>query len=238
MAQTIKTQGIVFKSLKYSETSLILDIYTAELGLKSFIVSGVRKARSKMANVFLPMNIIDLVALNKENTLSRIKEAQYAVPYQKLNLEVVRSTIGVFLIDLCRNAIQEKETNTELYNFISQSLIKLDRDDIDLKYYPLTFTVELATFLGFQMNNNFSAETPYFDLMSGEFTYTDTTHTHMLNDNLSQQLSLLLRNPTELNMDKLTRTLILDALVMYYRLHIEGFRELKSLPVLRMVLGA
>ena len=48
----LKTRGIVFRAIHYSETSLIVDIYTEERGLQKYIISGVHspKARVKTPN--------------------------------------------------------------------------------------------------------------------------------------------------------------------------------------------
>ena len=40
-----QTKGIVLSSVKYSESSIICKIYTAKLGLQSYIVNGVRKKK-------------------------------------------------------------------------------------------------------------------------------------------------------------------------------------------------
>ncbi len=40
----VKTSGIVFRAVKYSETSIITDVYTRDLGMQTYIVNGVRSA--------------------------------------------------------------------------------------------------------------------------------------------------------------------------------------------------
>ena len=57
----IKTRGIIFKSIKYSETSLILDVYTEELGLQKYIISGVRSKKARTtAGMLQIMSLLDL----------------------------------------------------------------------------------------------------------------------------------------------------------------------------------
>ena len=71
----IKTRGIIFKAIKYSETSLIMDIYTEEKGLQKYIISGVRNKRSKVKTGLLqPAMLVDMVAYYRENKpMNRIK---------------------------------------------------------------------------------------------------------------------------------------------------------------------
>ena len=42
-----KTRAIVLHCIKYSETSVIAKIYTEKLGMQSYMVKGVRAAKSK-----------------------------------------------------------------------------------------------------------------------------------------------------------------------------------------------
>ena len=42
-----KTNGIVLKVIKYSESSIISNIYTERFGLQTYIVNGVRSAKAK-----------------------------------------------------------------------------------------------------------------------------------------------------------------------------------------------
>lgn len=236
MSQILKSEGIIFKSLKYSETSLILDIYTKDEGLHSFIVSGVRKAKSKMTNVYHPMNIIDFVAYFSDEKLSRIKEAQFAVRYDDMTFNVIKSSIAMFVIDLARNAIQEKEANLELFSFLKFYLVAIDKSTVNIKYVPLDFTIKLARYLGFGIQNNYTELDKYFDLKEGMFVYKNVGHNYIMSESLSYSLYTML-SENVYNIQKNERNDLLDQLINYYRYHIEGFRPLKSLDVLRAVLS-
>lgn len=236
MSQTLKSEGIVFKSLKYSETSLILDVYTKEAGLHSFIVSGVRKAKSKMVNVYHPMNIIDFVAYFSDDKLSRIKEAQFAVRYDDMTFNVVKSSIAMFVIDLARNAIQEKEANLELFSFLKSYLIAIDQSELNIKYVPLDFTIKLARYLGFGIQDNYTLLDRYFDMKEGVFVDKNVGHNYIMPEHLSEKLHELL-SENNYSLNKNERNDLLDQLINYYRYHIDGFRPLKSLAVLRAILS-
>lgn len=236
MSKTYKTEGIVFRSLKYSETSLILDIYTQEKGLGSYIVSGVRKAKSKMSNVYHPMNIIELVAY-KNDGLARIKEASYAVRYESLDKEVIRSSIGTFFIDLLRSSVKEKEANFPLYNYIKETLLALDSGESSLHNLPIRMTIELSKFLGFQIVNNHSLENRFFDLRTGQFIQDELEHSSVLREDISLQLHEVMEASNSYMLSRNDKNRILDLLMDFYSLHIEGFQELRSLPVLRALLS-
>ena len=61
-----KTRAIVLKTVKFSETSLVVKLYTEQFGLKSFLVRGVRKKHARNSpNLFQPLSLIEVVFINK-----------------------------------------------------------------------------------------------------------------------------------------------------------------------------
>ena len=44
----IATRGIVFRTIKYSESSIIADIYTEARGLQSYYINGIRSEKAKL----------------------------------------------------------------------------------------------------------------------------------------------------------------------------------------------
>ncbi|WP_373396659.1 recombination protein O N-terminal domain-containing protein [Algoriphagus halophilus] len=73
-----KTSGIVLSYIRYKESSIICKVFTRELGLKSYLINGVRSqnSKSKIA-LYQPMTLLDMVVYNKESTgLQRISEVK------------------------------------------------------------------------------------------------------------------------------------------------------------------
>ncbi len=212
-----------------------MDIYTQEYGLGSYIVSGVRKAKSSTLNVYRPMNIIDLVAYMPGESLSRVKEAAHAVHYDQLDRDVIRASIGTFFVDLLKNSIKEKERNDALYAYMRETLVSLD-SATQLANLPILFCLQLSMHLGFQVMDNYDEVYRFFDLQVGQYIPNEESSKYALNDVLSEALHKLMQDPQS-KLDKLSRRLLLDAMMNYYRYHIEGFTDLRSLPVLRSILS-
>jgi len=235
-----KSIGIVFRSVKYSETSLILDVFTREKGMRSFIVSGVRSAKSRnKASLYQHLNMLDLVAYDKDHKLARIKECKLAHYYDRLSFDVVRSSVGLFILEVCKNAIREKEENIELFDFIYQRLILLDGDLLrNFGLYPIKFLLELSQYIGFMPLDNFSEKNPYFDLYNGRFI-NDLSAKYVSSTEVSAALARINRTKVEdldsVVIPKSLRNLIVDDLIIYYKLHIEQFKDLKTLEVLRTI---
>ena len=235
-----KSIGIVFRSVKYSETSLILEVFTREKGMRSFIVSGVRSSKTKnKASLYQHLNILDLVAYDKDNKLARIKECSIEYYYQRLSYDVVRSSIGLFLLEVCKNAIKEKEENMELFDFIFDRLKLLDSETPqNFGLFPIKFLLELSQYIGFLPFDNFDDKHPYFDLYNGRFI-PEMTEKYVSSLEVSQCIASIHHTNMEqlrsLTIRKEIRNQVIDDLIIYYRLHIEQFKELKTLEVLRTI---
>lgn len=236
MAETFKSEGIIFRTLKYSESSTIVDIYTLEKGLRSFLVSGLNSKKNQTKkSLYQHINIVDIVAYDKANgTLGRIKEESLNVHYKQVPYDVVRSSIGLFIIELSRNTIKEEEPNKGLYSYLKSTLLMLDEVDVNLTNFPLTFLIGLSTHIGIQPQNNESEGKPYFDLYAGGYVALPTKYTLSLDE--SAALQKVLSSETDVKLSKTERGLMLNNLLNYYRLHVEQFKPLKSIEVLRQIL--
>jgi DNA repair protein RecO (recombination protein O) len=236
------SDGIIFRTVKYSETSIICDIYTREKGLRSFIVSGVRsnKAGSKAA-IYRPLNIVEFVSYdNEHDNLARIKEIYLKHHFQQINIDVIRSSVAIFMLEVCRNAIKEKEANDELYHFVEEWLLYID---VKSNYHPclhLMFMIELSVYLGFGPLENFSPENLYFDLLDGTFCNYSNNSEYLLDADDSLALFELVRRDRnlihDLHLQKTARIQLTENLIKYYKIHISGFRELNSFEILKNVL--
>ena len=238
----LKTRGIIFRSTKYGDSSLILEVYTEERGIRKYIVSGVRKPRSSTpASKLQLMNLVDLIAYERPGKdLTRLKEVQPAVIYTRLPFEVERGTIGLFMLEVARNSIRESEENPSLFHFLFESFAFLDSTTGPINNIHLHFLLELSAHLGFLPSGDHSAETPIFDLHEGQFTGGFPGHTEYLADARASLMYRLLHTDrtglADIKTTKAERAGLLNDLLRYYHYHIEGMREINSLDILRAVM--
>ena len=116
----IKTKGIVLKAIKYGETSLIVDIYTEEKGLRKYIVSGVRKQKAKIsAGLLQVMSSVEIIAYEKEGKgLNRLKEIRASHIYQSIPMEIRKGAVGLFIAEIAQKTLKEAESNKPLFDFL------------------------------------------------------------------------------------------------------------------------
>jgi DNA repair protein RecO (recombination protein O) len=241
------TKGIVLRTVKYGDTSIITTVYTELFGIQSYMVRGVRqssKTSAGKASFFQPSAMLDMeVYHNEQKQLQFIKEYQLSYLYEKVLFDVVRNTVAMFIIELLQHSLKQPEANPELFYLIEDTLKQLDRgNDTLTANLPLYFTLHLGSELGFRMHGNYTAQTPVLDLQEGMFIADKPSHPYYLESDLAQVTSGLasLQFYNELENIKLNRVIrreLLQAYQTYLALHIQDFGELKSFEILQEILS-
>ena len=155
----INTKGIIVSKLKYRETSIIVKIFTKDLGIKSFLVPNVRTQKPKFnSEIFLSLNVVDLIfnnhAKNKLLYISEIKN-NYSIfkkkkkgPNSNKNIE-----IGLFssiISDLLDKTIKENVIYEDIFGFLIQNIISLNESEKgDTLFFLVDFMINFTKYLGF-----------------------------------------------------------------------------------------
>lgn len=236
-----KTEGIVIKTVRYSESSMVITIFTQKHGLLSFMVQGVRSSKNKQkGNMLQPMNILALDIYLKENrNLNRIKEHSAAYIYKNIPLDFVKQSIGVFCIELISKCVKEQEINERLYSYLSAFLIELDTTIESIENKPLFFLLETAGILGFEPSVQNILLGSYFNMESGRFENSISSTQNSLSideTNLFKKMLAMYYDKNELKLTSSERKILLEKLLIYFRWHVADFSDLKSPAVLSEVL--
>lgn len=242
-----KTKGIVLRTVKYGETSLVATIFTELFGVQSYLVNGVRTVPKKgtaKANLFQPAALLELVAYHNEfKNLQRLREFRWARLYQHLFSDVKKNAVALFMIELLGKCVKEPEASPDLFYFTEDALFHLDEsNEKTTANFPLFFALHLAVFFGFRINDEYSENNQYLDLQEGSFTEEHPSHQYFLQGKEAAAVSQILKTmqPQELedlSLNQETRRYITQALEDYYRFHIPDFGTMKTLPVLREIMS-
>ncbi len=234
------TEGIVLHNFKYGDTSLVARIFVPEYGLQSYIVKGVRKSRSRIKpGLFQPLTLVNMVAYHKEREgLQNIREIRCSHPFKSITLDIRKTSVAVFMAEVMLNAFRNQESNPGLFNFVRDEIITLDDSHENVANFHLRFLIQLSAWLGFSPARNISDSRPYFSMREG--TYQPTLHG---SDFLDRQQSrwFFSLSDSSLSFDEIPempgkmRRDLLHGILKYYRIHLEGFKELRSLETLEAV---
>jgi DNA repair protein RecO (recombination protein O) len=241
-----KTRGLVIRSVKYGETSLVVTMFTEVFGIQSYMVSGVRKESVKSgmrASHFQPATLLDMVVYHHQrHNLQRIKECQWAVLYHQIFSDIRKNAVALFMVELLQKCLKQPDPQPELFHFMEDVLQGLDQaTPMVAANIPIFFTLHLSHFFGFRMQDTYDEENMMLDLREGIFVNEPPAHPQWAGNLLSFTVSQFLKaqQPAELEqipMNRDGRRLLLDTCLQYYALHVSDFGSLRSLPVLQEVL--
>jgi DNA repair protein RecO (recombination protein O) len=242
-----KTKGIVLRTVRYGETSIIVAIFTELFGVQSYLVNGVRVSSKKgmgKAMLFQSSAILDLVVYHNElKQLQRIKEFRWGYLYRNILSDVKKNAVALFMVELLTKCLKQPEGHADLFHFVEDSFLHLDESNESVTAnFPLYFALHLPVFFGFRINDNYSGKNIFLDLQEGSFVQEQPLHPHFLEDKQAYITSQILKaqQPEELEEVKLNhdfRRSLLYAYEKYYALHVQDFGTLKTLPVLKEILA-
>lgn len=233
----VKTEGIVLHSLKYGEQRVIVDIFTREQGRLSFIVPVPRSERSKIKKQYLqPLTLLLLECdVRPQQQLQKLRDASLLQPLPSLLSDPKKLTICLFVSEFLYHALKGEQQNTPLFDYVRSSIEWLDGCQDTFANFHLVFLMRTARFLGFFPN--LEEEGDYFDLRGATFCSAPPLHRDFLLPQEAGRIRLLMRMdyPTMhlFRLSRLERGRILEILLLYYRLHLPAFPELRSVAVLQ-----
>lgn len=237
------TRGIVLRTVKYGETSVVATLFTEKFGLQTYLVNGVRSSgKSGKYMQFQPAAQLRLAAYHHpQKNMQRIRESEWDVLTPNLFADVVRNSIALFSIEVTLRSLKQPEENPELYEFLSNYLQRLNEADAEeIANYPLYFLLNLPHHLGFGLMQN-NRSLPYLDLEQGVFVAAEPAHHHFIGGDDAQYTAALLKASSFSGVSAITlsnaiRSRLLDHYLMYLALHLPDFGTLRSLDVLREVM--
>ncbi len=231
--QTI-TQAIVLSKVNFGEADLIVKTYTKEFGICSFLLKGIRKSKSKKfrPSYFQVLTILDLNFNYRENkNLQYLTEARPAEVLNNLHLDFGKTSMVYFIAEILSQAIIEESKDETLFAFLKDQILQLEKEE-NYQNFHLNFMLQLSKFLGFYPDFSLD-EFPYFNLVEGEFQLKPTTNYCFADENVSLLKSFHYSNQKEIRLNKEKRNAFIDFLILYYEVHLQGFKKPKSLEVLR-----
>jgi len=225
MRQSIK--GIYLKHFPYSETSVVLKVFTQEYGLQSFIAKGIKKKKGASA-VLQPFHLLEIdCSYNPNKSLNYAGLIKLQKPPVSITMDVRKSMIAIFLTEILYKCIKEEETNPELYRYTSTAISIFDESEFNVNFH-LVFLMRLSRYFGFQPSAPEKPAQKYFSLKEGVFEFPKDIFDY----HLSVELSELFRQLIGTNFDKLSalnytnseRKELLGAMVKYYEMQL-GMRK-------------
>ena len=241
----IKTEGIVLNNTKYSENSVICNIFTREYGKVGFIINGVRNNKGAIKNSHIQaLNLVELdMYYNPSKSLQRIKDLKVHPQLHHIRSDAIKISISFLITELLSKSIREEEKNEELFEFIRANvLLTNNTSKTELSNFPAYFILNLASILGHNIANDVLHNSLEMQQGKSQGTYSSSSlNAFTFNEIEQERIFSLLSSTYQNNMgaewNKKDRSLILNKALDYFESVVLEHSKVKSLGIIRQILA-
>lgn len=229
---TLSTPGQVLHVTPYGDSSVIVKVFTRQLGLRSYIIKGVRSRNARVKqNLLQPLTSLDMVVYDNPHTdLNHVKELSPRHPAQPS--DPVNNALRFFMTEVLYKTLHEAEPMPELFDYVDETTTN---SPLPTAHLPINFLLTVARHMGIEPLDNHSPHEPYFDLQEGRFVSAPCETT--LSPALSSMLHTYLDSSFTAHHSSLDeRRSLIDALIAYFQLHLSSFRDFTSHEILHTIL--
>ncbi|RRD00785.1 DNA repair protein RecO [Prevotella sp. OH937_COT-195] len=234
-----KTRAIVLHTLKYGECKVIVELLCRETGRTACIVNVPKTQRGRVQMQALqPLTLLDVEMDVRPNVqLHRLRDMRISQPFASIPFSAGKMSIALFLSEFLYHATRGEQRNESLFDYVENSISWLDGCEPPFSNFHLVFMMRMARFIGFYPNVDDYRDGDLFDLRDAMFVTEIPWHSDYLSAADAGRLHRLVRMDYAtmrlFRMSHAERDRIVDGIIRYYRLHVEGFPEMRSLSVLK-----
>jgi DNA repair protein RecO (recombination protein O) len=127
---SIKSPGLVLRKIPYSETSLILKVYTRESGLVSLMAKGAKRAKSKFRGLLDYFNLNQFLYPDKSRSeMMTLTDAGLIREFPRLKSDPARQALAHVFMELFLKYVQEPHSSAPHYELLLEHFEGLDETD-------------------------------------------------------------------------------------------------------------
>jgi DNA repair protein RecO (recombination protein O) len=150
LAGSLKTEGIVIRSLRYGEADRILHLYTPHRGRVGAIAKGVRRARSRFGGRLEPFFRLDLVLYEGRGDLLTVTSAETIAGHRRLRDDARALDGAARACEAVARVFDDGDPHAGVYHLLANELALLDRNPaIAGRANALAFRLKLLLAAGF-----------------------------------------------------------------------------------------
>lgn len=228
-----KTEGIVLRTLRFQEDSLIATLLTEHYGVRAFILKGYRSARSQRKfSQFQPLSIVQIEFILREGRdLQKLNESHSAALLHTLQQHPVKLSLALTLIEVAYQTVREETPNPELYAFLKSVLLRLDQQERQLIQVFIWAMAQFTRHLGFfPADQSRDAPQVRFDPAEGIF-YAVPQAAEPVSGLLLRFLNSSLDECQQITFNADEKRGLIQTLFVYYQIHVSGFQYPQTLKV-------
>ena len=145
-----KTEGIVTKTTKYSETSLIVTVITRDYGKISAIANNVRSSKSHMLMGLQLFSFSEIVFYESRSKtgLYKLNEMSVIESFGNIRTDLEKLAYASYFAEVANSAVSEDNPDEEILRLLLNTLFALDRDLCPMNKIKTVFEWRIAAISG------------------------------------------------------------------------------------------
>ena len=239
--------AIVIGSVPYSDSSIIVRVYTKDSGMLPLFVRRTKsKSKRNTSALWHPLAAINITDLKRKapTALGTFTEVERAVPAINLLSDPRRSAVAFFIAEFMDKSIGVETPMEDLFGLLWDTIERLEFSEeiSNLHFYFLAHVVDILGLMPSEIDVENEDSTLSLNLTTGEWSSSPpslTLRSHFLSVKLAQRmrgvLGMEFDNMRSLNLEKQERKDLLLGMVMFIQLHHAGLKEIKSYEVLETI---
>ncbi|MFQ6617681.1 MAG: DNA repair protein RecO [Fidelibacterota bacterium] len=242
-----KSEAIVLKSIKHSESSKIVTFFTGDYGRIAVLAKGARRPKSEFLGVLEPLNLLFIVFYYRNTRdIQILSQSTILEPFPDIQKDLARLAISLSVTELLNRIIIGEEPSRNIFDLAVQTFREVNRsrkNTINLLWY---FEITMLKYLGFKPDLdrcNFCKkplEKAKLSLQKGQLYCGDCVEVEFASNLSKESISILrrLKNSGGANLEtlfssKLAYNQINKFFHNYLSYHLEGIPPLRSLNLLK-----
>jgi DNA repair protein RecO (recombination protein O) len=147
---SLKTEGIVLRSLRYGEADRILHLYTPDRGRIGAIAKGVRRARSRFGGRLEPFFRLNLVLYEGRSDLLTVTSAETLAGHPRLREDAGALDGAARACEAVARVFDDGDPHSGVYHLLANELALLDAEPARAgRANALAFRLKLLLAAGF-----------------------------------------------------------------------------------------
>jgi DNA repair protein RecO (recombination protein O) len=237
----VKTKAIVLNSLKYSDSRIITNVLTPDLGKVPLMINKCKSKHSNgKAGYFQALYLLNIEISYKENrNIQQLVDVNIDEHTNNIAMDYHKQNIGIFMADVLQRCIREMEPDSDLFQYIWHAVLIFDNINKAAINFHLYFLTHLMKYLGFEPGNKWDHNNKYLDMDAGLFVGDACISSSCLTEKESRILYRFMNCSVdeipEKGVSNLDRRMCMEAVLSYFNRHIPNFGMIKSYDILKTV---
>jgi DNA repair protein RecO (recombination protein O) len=164
----VRTNAIVLRRMRYSDTSIIATLLTEDRGIESVLAKGARSPKSRLAGVLEPLEQLEVLYYIKPGReLHILRSAERTRVRQQIQTSYDHTIAALKIAELVLNLELPSRPEPEVYRLATTVLATLDAAQQGIEAFPIAFALRIAAVHGFPLQLDYTRS----DMVLQQFTF-------------------------------------------------------------------